>query len=55
MQAVEAIYVSIVNVCIRMFSEVMIFEQVVRLWIVLSSHSCIVVLRQANIMVVVTA
>jgi len=35
--AVEAFYVSFVNVCMSLFSEVMMFEQVVCLWIVLSS------------------
>ena len=49
-QAVKTFYSHFLNVCMSMFS------QVVRFWIVLiSSHSCIVVLRQVNIAVVATA
>jgi hypothetical protein len=32
-----------VYVCMCVLSEVMIFEQIVRLWIILSSHFCMVV------------
>ena len=53
--AVEVIYVSFVNICMSLFSEVMMFEQVDRVWIVLSSRFCIVVSRQVNAIVVATA
>ena len=53
-QAIEVFCLSFVNVSMSLFSEVMMFEQVVRLWIILSSCSCIVVLRQVNIAVVAT-
>ena len=51
-QAVETVYVSFVNVCMSLFSEVMMFEQVVRLWIVLRSCYGIAILRQVNVEVV---
>jgi hypothetical protein len=51
---VEVFYLSFVNVCIGMFSKVRMFEQVVRLWMVLSSYSCIVASRQVNVAVVAT-
>ena len=54
-RAVEVIYVSFVNICMSLFSEVMMFEQVDRVWIVLSSCFCIVVSRQVNAAVVATA
>ena len=54
-QVVEAIYVPFVNVCTSLFSEVMMFEKVVHLWIILSSCFCIIVSRQVNIAVVATA
>jgi hypothetical protein len=50
-QAVEVFYMSFVNVCMSLFSEVIMFEQVVH-WIVLSSCFCIVVSRQVNVAVV---
>ena len=53
-QAIEVFCLSFVNVSLSLFSEVMIFEQVVRLWIILSSCSCITVLRQVNVAVVAT-
>ena len=37
-QTIEAFYVSFVNVCTSLYYEVIMFEQVVRLWIILSSH-----------------
>jgi hypothetical protein len=43
------------NVCMSLFSEVMMFEQVVHLWIILGSCFCIVVSRQVNVAVVATA
>jgi hypothetical protein len=36
-QAVEAFYMSFVNVCISLYSKVIMFEQVVYLWIILNS------------------
>ena len=51
-QALEVFHVSFVNVCMSLFSEVIMFEQVVHLWIILSSCFCIVVSRQVNIAVV---
>jgi hypothetical protein len=38
-----------VYVCMCVISEVMIFEQIVRLWIILSSCFCIDILRQVNV------
>ena len=49
-QAVEAIYVSFVNVCMSLFSEVMMFKQVVH-----CLRFYIVVSRQVNVAVVATA
>jgi hypothetical protein len=49
------LYLSFVNVYMGMFSKVRMFEQVVCLWIVLSSYSCIVISRQVNVAVVTTA
>jgi hypothetical protein len=53
--AIEAIYVPFVNVCLSLFSEVMMFGQVVYLWIILSSCFCIIVSKQVNVAVVATA
>jgi hypothetical protein len=41
-------YLSFVNVCMNIFSEVIKLKQVVHLLIILSSHSCIVVSWQVN-------
>jgi hypothetical protein len=46
---------SSVNISMSLFSEVMMFKQVVCLWIILSSCSSIAVLRQVNVAVVATA
>jgi hypothetical protein len=54
-QAIEAFCLSFVNVSMSLFYEVMMFEQVVRLWIIVSSCSCIAILRQVNVAVVATA
>ena len=54
-QAIEVFCLSFVNVSMSLFSEVMMFKQVVRVWIILSSCSCIAVLRQVNVVVVATA
>jgi len=54
-QAIEVLCLSFVNVSMSLFSEVMMFEQVVHLWNILSSCSRITVLRQVNIVVVATA
>jgi hypothetical protein len=43
--AVEVIYMSFANICMSLFSKVMMFEQVDRLWIVLSPRFCIIVSR----------
>jgi hypothetical protein len=51
-QAVEAFYVSFVNVCMSLYSEVIMFELVVHLWIILSSCFCIIVSRKVNVAVV---
>ena len=48
--AIEAIYVSFVNVCMSLFSEVMMFKQVVH-----CLRFYIVVSRQVNVAVVATA
>jgi hypothetical protein len=48
------LYVLFVCVCVSLFSEIIMFEQVVCLWIILSSHSCVVVSKQVNVVVVAT-
>ena len=54
-QAIEVFCLSFVNVSMNLFYEVTMFKQVVHLWIILSSCSCIAVLRQVNVVVVATA
>jgi hypothetical protein len=54
-QAIGASCVLLLYVCMSMVSEVVIFEQVVHLGIVLSSRCCIVILGQVNEAVVVIA